>query len=63
MHNAMTGLGTFTLCANTFITKVFDRVGRLSGSTLKSYETPMATSDHPETIDSGLLNNDEHSIQ
>ena len=27
--------------------------------TLKSYETPMATSDHPEADDSGGLNGDE----
>jgi hypothetical protein len=31
------------------------------GIDLKSYETPMATNDHPELDDSGLLNHDDHS--
>ena len=38
-----------------------ERIERLLDSTLKGYETPMATGDHPETDDSGLLNSDEHS--
>jgi hypothetical protein len=31
------------------------------GVVLKSYETPMATGDHPETDDTGFLNSDDHS--
>ena len=51
----------FTFCAKTYISNVCERIERLIGIGLKSYETPMATGDHPEIDDSGYLNNDEHS--
>ena len=31
------------------------------GVSLRIYETPMSTGDHPENDDSGYLNSDEHS--
>ena len=55
------GIETFTFCAKTFITNVCERIERLMEIVLKSFETPMATGDHPEMDDTGFLNNDEHS--
>ena len=37
------------------------RIEETLGITLKSYDTPMATNDHPETDDSGFLNAEDHS--
>ena len=52
---------TFTFCAKTYLANVCGRIETLMGVVLKSFETPMATGDHPEMDDSGLLNNEEHS--
>ena len=52
---------TFTFCAKTYLANVCGRIETLMGVVLKSFETPMATGDHPKMDDSGLLNNEEHS--
>ena len=52
---------TFTFCTKTYISNVYEWIEWLMGIVLKSYETPMATGDHPEIDDSGFLNSDEHS--
>ena len=52
---------TITVCAKTYISNVCQRVEELFNVKLKSYETPMASDDHPEMDDSGLLNHDDHS--
>ena len=50
-----------TFCAKTFISNICERIERLMGVVLKSYETPRETGDHPEIDDTGFLNNDDHS--
>ena len=52
---------TITVCAKTYISNVCQRVEELFNVKLKSYKTPMASDDHPEMDDSGLLNHDDHS--
>jgi hypothetical protein len=54
-------IDTVTVCAKTYIINVCKRIKETLGITLKSYETPMATNDHPEIDDSGFLNHDGHS--
>jgi len=51
----------FTFCAKTYLSNVCEKIEKLLNIALKQFETPMATSDHPETDDTGFLNNDEHS--
>ena len=56
------GMETFTFCAKTYISNVCEQIELwLMEIILKSYETPMATGDHPEMDDTGFLNNDDHS--
>ena len=50
-----------TVCAITYISSVCQRIEELFHLSLKSYETPVASEDHPEVDDSGLLNHDDHS--
>jgi hypothetical protein len=52
---------TITLSAKTYIENVCQKIEELFHISLKSYDTPMASDDHPETDDSGLLNYDDHS--
>ena len=49
-----------TVCAKTYISNVCQRVEELFDVKLKSYETPMASDDHPKMDDSVLLNHDDH---
>jgi len=52
---------TIIVCAKTYIANVCQRVEELFNIKLKSYKTPMASDDHPEMDDSGMLNHDDHS--
>ena len=60
IHKKDNGENTMTFCAKTYLTNVCERIEKLMNEKLKSYDTPMATNDHPEMDDSGLLNADEH---
>ena len=61
VHEGMGESKIISICAKTYISNVCSRIEDTMGQKLKSYETPMATSDHPETDDSALLNHDDHS--
>jgi len=52
---------TITVYAKTYISNLCQRIEELFHLSLKSCESPMASDDHPEIANSGLLNNDEHS--
>jgi len=52
---------TTTVCARTYVSKICQRIEELFSIQLKSYENPMASDDHPEIDDSGLLNHADHS--
>ena len=55
------GIKTISICARTYVTNVVKRIEELLGESLKSYETPMATNDHPEIDETCLLDSDDHS--
>ena len=61
IHKTQEGMTTFTFCAKTYLSNVCEKIEKLLNVVLKHFETPMAFSDHPETDDTGFLNNDEHS--
>ena len=54
------GRYNYSLC-KTYTTNVCQRIEELFNVSLKTYETLMASKDHPETEDSGILNHDDHS--
>ena len=37
------GIETFSLCAETYLTNICEKIEKLMGVSLKRYETPMAT--------------------
>ena len=55
------GEDTITVFAKPYISNVGQWIEKLLNIQLKSYETQMASDDHTETNDSGLLNNDDDS--
>ena len=59
IHKTQEGVVTFTFCAKTYLSNVCEKIEKLLNVVLKQFETPMATSDHPETDDTGFLNTDE----
>jgi len=50
------------ISATTYIGKTVRKIETLLSVTMKHYNTPLATDDHPETDDSALLSDHEHSI-
>jgi hypothetical protein len=61
VHKRKDGTETINVCAQNYLGNVCKNIESVMGIDLKSYETPMATNDHPELDDSGLLNHDDHS--
>jgi hypothetical protein len=50
------------ISAHTYIQNVCAKIETLIKSTLKSYDSPMAPSDHPELDDTSLLGPEDHGI-
>ena len=62
IHKSSNGIETFAFGAKTYLSNVCERIEKLlMNIVLKKYETPLATEDHPETGDTGLLDSDAHS--
>ena len=51
----LNGVETFAFGAKTYSSNFCGRIEKLMGTTLKKFETPLASGDHLETDDTGLL--------
>ena len=58
----LNGVEIFAFGAKTYVSNVCEKIEKLMGITLKKFEIPQATGDHPETEDTGLQGSDDHSL-
>ena len=62
IHKSFKGVETFAFGAKTYLSNVCERIEKLIDMILKKYETPLATGDHPEIDDTGLLDSDGQDV-